>query len=70
MIIGLFSLIFIFGESGKQVMLGHSIGIFSTLFVLCISLLELFVAILQAFVFTLLTTVFIGQAIEEPEHHH
>ena len=70
MIIGLFSLIFIFGESGKQAMLGHSIGIFSTLFVLCISLLELFVAILQAFVFTLLTAVFIGQAIEEPEHHH
>jgi F-type H+-transporting ATPase subunit a len=32
------------------------------------SLLELLVAFLQAFVFTLLTAIYIGSAVEE--HHH
>jgi F-type H+-transporting ATPase subunit a len=37
-------------------------------FTLFMSLLELLVAFLQAFVFTLLTAIYIGMAIEE--HHH
>lgn len=34
-----------------------------------INLLELFVALLQAFIFTMLTAVFIGQAVHAGEHH-
>jgi len=32
-------------------------------------LLELLVAAIQAFIFTTLTAVFIGQAVEEAHHH-
>jgi F-type H+-transporting ATPase subunit a len=34
------------------------------------SLLELFVAILQAYVFTLLSAMYFGQATAEHEHDH
>jgi F-type H+-transporting ATPase subunit a len=33
------------------------------------NILELLVAALQAYIFTMLTALFIGQAVEEPEHH-
>jgi len=68
-VISLISLIFIFGKMGEAVTTGFSVGILSTLFVIAIGLLEIFVALLQAFVFTLLTAVFIGQAVAEEEHH-
>lgn len=35
-----------------------------------ISLLEIFVAFLQAFIFTFLTTLFIGMSIVSPDEHH
>ena len=62
-------LIFIFGKSGAS--LGGSLGgaaasIPLTMFIMAI---ELLVAFIQAFVFTLLTASYIGAAIEE-EHHH
>ncbi len=38
-------------------------------FALFISLLELLVAFLQAFIFTMLSALFIGMAVEEHEHH-
>jgi F-type H+-transporting ATPase subunit a len=39
------------------------------LFVVAITFLELFVAALQAYIFTLLSSLFIGLALEEHEHH-
>jgi len=68
-VISLLSLIFIFGKMGEAATAGFSVGILSTVFIIAISCLELFVALLQAFVFTLLTAVFIGQAVAEEEHH-
>lgn len=59
-VLSLISLIFVF----------RSIGIapVSVAFVVFMDVLELLVAALQAFIFTLLTALFIGSAIEE--HHH
>ena len=39
------------------------------LFVLFIFLIEILVAFLQAYIFTLLSAVFIGLAVKEEEHH-
>lgn len=61
-----FSLIFIFGEMGTGAGIGAAI--FSTAFVVFMTVLELLVAFLQAFVFTLLSAIYIGAAIED--HHH
>ena len=44
-----------------------SISLFLTLF---ITVIELLVAFLQAFIFTMLSAIFIGMAVEEHEHHH
>lgn len=60
-ILSLVSLIFIF----KTV----AVAPISGAFVLFMSVLELLVAALQAYVFTLLTALFIGQAVEEHDHH-
>lgn len=65
-IICLVSLIFIFGGINKGVGIGFSpISIAFTVF---IYLIEVMVAFIQAFIFTNLTAVFIGQAFEG-EHH-
>jgi F-type H+-transporting ATPase subunit a len=58
--LSLFGLIFIF----KSWAVGPVVGGFA----LFMSLIELLVAFLQAFIFTLLTSMYIGSAIEE--HHH
>ncbi len=42
----------------------------STLLTLFISLIELLVAFLQAFIFTMLSSLFIGMAVEEHDHDH
>ena len=66
-IICLVSLIFIFGALNKYIGLGFSpISIAFTIF---IYLIEVLVAFIQAFIFTNLTAVFIGQAIEDVHHH-
>lgn len=65
-ILGFFGLIFIFGEMSKP--LGYGVSLFSIAFTLFMSCLELLVAFLQAYVFTLLSALYFGQAIEE--HHH
>jgi F-type H+-transporting ATPase subunit a len=61
-----FSLIFIFGQMSTG--LGFGVSVFSVAFVVFMSLLELLVAFLQAFVFTLLSAIYFGSAVEE--HHH
>ncbi len=65
-ILGFFSLIFIFGE--KNVGAGYGTSVLSVAFTLFMSVLELLVAFLQAYVFTLLASLYIGSATEE--HHH
>ncbi|MDZ4756786.1 MAG: F0F1 ATP synthase subunit A [Bacteroidota bacterium] len=65
-ILGFFSLIFIFGEMSKP--LGYGVTVLSVAFNLAMNCLELLVAFLQAYVFTLLASMYFGQAGEE--HHH
>ena len=60
-----FSLIFIFGEMSSG--LGFGVSILSVAFTIFMSVLELLVAFLQAYVFTLLSALYFGAAIEE--HH-
>lgn len=60
-ILSLIGLIFILQNAGVA-------GI-SVPFALFISVLELLVAFLQAFIFTMLSALFIGMAVEEHEHH-
>lgn len=65
-ILGFFSLIFIFGAMNAG--LGLGVSIFSVAFTTFMSFLELLVAFLQAYVFTLLSSLYFGAAVEE--HHH
>ncbi|MBS1620465.1 MAG: F0F1 ATP synthase subunit A [Bacteroidetes bacterium] len=65
-IICLISLIFIFGALNNIV--GYAVSPFSVAFVIFIYFIELLVAFLQAYIFAMLTAVFIGQAFEG-EHH-
>jgi F-type H+-transporting ATPase subunit a len=65
-IICLVSLIFIFGGLSKGI--GWGFSPVSIAFAVFIYLIEILVAFIQAFIFTNLTAVFIGQAIEETHH--
>lgn len=65
-IICLISLIFIF--AGLNVYAGWGTSIFSIAFTVFIYFIEILVAFIQAFIFAMLTAVFIGQAYEG-EHH-
>lgn len=64
--LGVISLIFIFGGLYGPV-LGYSVSIVSLVFYIFMGLLEIIVAFIQAFVFTLLTALFTGMAMS-PEH--
>lgn len=59
LILSIISLAFIFQSV--------TIGVFGAIFATLMNMLELFVAILQAYVFTLLSALYFGQAVEE--HH-
>ena len=63
--LGFFCLIFIFGEIHPS--FGYGASVLSVSFVVFMSLLELLVAFIQAYVFTLLSAIYVGMAIEE--HH-
>lgn len=63
-----FALIFIFGEMSTG--LGLGVSVVSVAFVVFMSVLELLVAFLQAFVFTLLSAIYFGAAVEEHDHDH
>lgn len=65
-----FSLIFIFGDGGKSVGAGVGVGVASWLFTVFMTALELLVAFLQAYVFTLLSAIYIGAAVEDHHHEH
>jgi F-type H+-transporting ATPase subunit a len=66
-ILALTSLIFIFGEKGAGA--GYGVGVASTLFMVFMFFIELLVAFLQAYVFTLLAALYFGDATQEHHHH-
>ena len=60
LILSIISLAFIFESL--------AVGVVGALFATAMNMLELFVAILQAYVFTLLSAMYFGQAVEEAHH--
>ncbi len=67
-ILSFISLIFIFGAMNKGA--GWGFSPVSILFTVFIYFIEILVAFIQAFIFTNLTAVFIGQAFEGEHEHH
>ena len=53
---------------GADALSGWLVSPISVLFVLFIFLIEILVAFLQAYIFTLLSAVFIGLAVKEESH--
>ncbi len=66
-VLGFVSLIFIFGSI--NVALGLGVSIVSVAFIVFMDLLEILVAFIQAYVFTLLSALYFGLATIETEHH-
>lgn len=60
------ALIFIFGQSSAVA--GYGVGVGSLLFMIFMFMIELLVAFLQAYVFTLLSAIYFGSAVEEAHH--
>jgi len=63
--LGFFSLIFLFGS--MHIALGYGVSVVSVAFTIFMTFLELLVAFIQAYVFTLLSAMYIGMALEK--HH-
>lgn len=68
-ILSLIGLIWTFGDMGENIPGSAAGAAVSFVFVAFMNLLELFVAFLQAFIFTLLAGIYIGSAVEEGHHH-
>jgi F-type H+-transporting ATPase subunit a len=64
--LGFLSLIFVFGNISPA--LGYGVSVVSVLFMIFLTLLELLVAFIQAYVFTILSAIYFGMAVETPEH--
>jgi len=64
-VLGFFSLIFLFGS--MNVGAGFGVSVVSVLFTMFMTLLELLVAFIQAYVFTLLSALYFGMVSED--HH-
>ncbi len=62
-VLGFFSLIFIFGNMSSG--LGMAVSPVSILFTIFMSILEILVAFIQAYVFTILSAIYFGMASEE-----
>ena len=68
-IVAFVGLIFVLGESGKN-LVGAGVGaVAATLLTMFMMALELLVAVLQAYIFTILSASYIGAAVEEHHHH-
>jgi len=65
-ILAFVSLILIFGAQSAVV--GYSVGVGSTIFMVFMYFIELLVAFLQAYVFTLLTSIYLGDATQTAKH--
>lgn len=68
-IISLVGLIFIFGKAGENLGAGLGASAVAVPFAIFMSFLELLVAFLQAFIFTMLSALFISLAQEEHHEH-
>lgn len=66
-ILGLMSIIFIFGNLSPAA--GYGASVVSLIFSIFMSLIELLVSFIQAYVFVLLTSLYIGMAVEEHKSH-
>jgi F-type H+-transporting ATPase subunit a len=66
-ILGFISIIIIFGQISTA--LGIGVGVPTVIFMVFMDLLELLVAFIQAYVFTLLSALYFGLAYIEPEQH-
>ncbi len=64
--LALTSLIFIFGQTSAGT--GYGVGVSSVAFMVFMYFIELLVAFLQAYVFTLLAASYFGSAVEEAHH--
>lgn len=69
-ILSLIGLIFVFGENGTSFGGGVVGAIVGGAFTAFMNLIELLVAFLQAFVFSMLTASYIGAAVEDGHHDH
>ena len=65
-ILAFVSLVLIFGQMGPAI--GYGVGVGSVLFMVFMFFLELLVAFLQAYVFTLLAALYFGDATQEAHH--
>ncbi|MDD4848947.1 MAG: F0F1 ATP synthase subunit A [Bacteroidales bacterium] len=65
--LSLVCLIFLFGEMFNAGV-AYGTGVVAVLFGLFISFIEILVAFIQAYVFTLLSSIYFGTAVEEPKH--
>lgn len=68
-ILSILGLIFMFSNGGANVGAGFGVSLAALPLALFLFCLELLVAFLQAFIFTMLTSLFIGQAMEDHGHH-
>lgn len=68
-ILGFVVIIFIISNT-ISVSVGGVVSVVSVIFSVFISVLECLVAYIQAFVFTMLTALYIGAAVAEPVHEH
>lgn len=68
-ILSILGLIFMFSNGGVNVGAGFGVSLAALPLALFLFCLELLVAFLQAFIFTMLTSLFIGQAMEDHGHH-
>lgn len=67
-ILALTFLVFIISDYGTHMAAGIGTGIFSVLFMIFMYFIELLVAFLQAYVFTLLAALYFGDATQEAHH--
>jgi F-type H+-transporting ATPase subunit a len=63
-ILAFVSLIFMFGKLGQVPAAGWGTSVLSVAFALFIDMIEILIALLQAYIFTTLSALFIGQAVE------
>ena len=68
MLLGVVAVIFVTAKLGPAI--NGSMSIIAVLFGVFMDILELLVAFIQAYVFTMLSSVFIGLSRQEPEHEH
>jgi F-type H+-transporting ATPase subunit a len=66
-VLGFYSLIFIFAE--KSPVAAYGVSVVSVSFTALMGLLELLVAFIQAYVFTLLSAIYIGMALDTHKAH-